>query len=82
MVSESLTNIAKHARATCAEVSVRTVGGLLSIRVVDDGVGGAGEKHGSGLRGLRQRVAAVDGVLTLDSPVGRGTSIEVELPCE
>jgi signal transduction histidine kinase len=82
VVSESLTNVAKHAHATCAVVSVRTVGGLLYMSVVDDGVGGAGERDGSGLRGLRQRVAAVDGVLTVDSPVGRGTSIEVELPCE
>ncbi|MBP2336770.1 signal transduction histidine kinase [Saccharothrix coeruleofusca] len=82
VVSESLTNIAKHARATRVEVSVRRTGGSLSIQVVDDGVGGAGERDGSGLRGLRQRVASVDGALVLDSPAGGGTSIRVELPCE
>jgi signal transduction histidine kinase len=82
VVSESLTNIAKHAQAERAEVSVRRVGDRLHIRITDDGQGGAGERDGSGLRGLRQRVAAVDGVLIVDSPVGAGTSIRAELPCE
>ncbi|GAA3849240.1 sensor histidine kinase [Saccharothrix violaceirubra] len=86
VVSESLTNIAKHAQAKSVEVSVRTVGGRavggrLSVEVVDDGVGGAVERDGSGLRGLRQRVAAVDGALVVDSRPGRGTTIRAELPC-
>jgi signal transduction histidine kinase len=87
IVSEALTNVAKHARASRAEVTVRRDGDLLRIAVTDDGRGGAvpgvrGDGPGSGLRGLAQRAAAVDGTLTIDSPPGGPTVITAELPCE
>jgi len=92
IVSESLANIAKHARATHAEVSVTRQGNRLQITVADDGVGGAaipppgdgpaGAWSGTGLRGLVQRAAAVDGTLSIDSPPGGPTVITAELPCE
>jgi signal transduction histidine kinase len=84
IVSEALTNVAKHAQATRAEVTVVREGDLLRIEVTDDGRGGAVPAHhdGTGLRGLAQRAAAVDGTLTIDSPPGGPTVIAVELPCE
>jgi signal transduction histidine kinase len=87
-VSEALTNIAKHARASRAEVDVRQTRGRtgagrqLRITVTDDGVGGADAAKGSGLAGLRQRAASVDGSLTMASPLGGPTILTVELPCE
>ena len=88
IVSEALTNVAKHAQATQAEVTVIRDGDVLRIAVTDDGSGGAvpaegdGAAAGSGLRGLAQRAAAVDGTLTIDSPPGGPTVIAAELPCE
>jgi signal transduction histidine kinase len=83
VVSEALTNVAKHARASSCEVTVRRNGDVLGIVVSDDGVGGASEgQGGSGLRGLAQRAAAVDGRMEVDSPPGGPTRITVELPCE
>lgn len=81
VVAEALTNVARHAQATRAEVTVTETDGRLVVRVVDDGRGGATALPGSGLAGLRDRVAAVDGTLTLDSPPGSGTAVTVELPC-
>jgi signal transduction histidine kinase len=80
-VSEALANVAKYARATRAEVSVERSNGTLSIRVSDDGVGGADPGAGSGLRGLIDRVSAIGGELEVDSPAGLGTTIRVMLPC-
>jgi signal transduction histidine kinase len=88
IVSEALTNVAKHAQATQAEVTVTGDGDVLRIAVTDDGSGGAvpaeddGAGAGTGLRGLAQRAAAVDGTLTIDSPPGGPTVIAAELPCE
>ena len=82
IVSEALTNVAKHAHASHAEVTVERDGDRLRISVSDDGRGGARLDGGSGLRGLAQRVAAVDGTLRVDSPPGGPTRIQVELPCE
>ena len=84
IVSEALANVAKHAQATRAEVTVVRDGGLLRIEVTDDGRGGAvpARSDGTGLKGLAQRAAAVDGTLTIDSPPGGPTVISVELPCE
>ena len=84
IVSEALTNVAKHAQATRAEVTVTRDGDVLRIAVTDDGSGGAvpAEGDGTGLRGLAQRAAAVDGTLTIDSPPGGPTVIAAELPCE
>jgi len=80
VVAEALTNVAKHARATRAVVSVDRRGDTLSVVIRDDGIGGA-DPRGQGLSGLADRVAGVDGRLTVDSPAGAGTVIEVELPC-
>ena len=83
VVSETLTNVARHSGASRAEVTVERHGGRLRIVVADDGRGGASASgDGSGLRGLAQRAAAVDGALTVDSPSGGPTAITVELPCE
>jgi len=79
-VAEALTNAAKHARASAADVEVAADGGVLRVCVRDDGRGGAGFGHGSGLVGLRDRVEALGGQIFLDSPRGAGTSLRVELP--
>lgn len=81
VVSESLTNIARHSGATRAAVHVERAGDRLLIAVSDDGRGGATEQPGGGLAGLRDRVAAVDGTFRLQSPSSGGTSITVEVPC-
>ncbi|WP_344656927.1 sensor histidine kinase [Catenulispora subtropica] len=84
VVSEALTNVVKHARATRAEVIVEQIGGTLLVVVTDDGVGGAelgAATQGTGLAGLAKRVASVDGTLSCHSPVGGPTVITVELPC-
>jgi len=80
VVAEALTNIAKHAQASHAEVHVDRTGDLLRILVRDNGIGGA-DPAGQGLAGLARRVAGVDGRLSVDSPAGGPTSIEVQLPC-
>ncbi|GIH89748.1 sensor histidine kinase [Planobispora siamensis] len=80
VVSEALTNIAKHARASGAEVVVDGHEGLLRVAVRDDGRGGADAAGGTGLRGLAQRVGSVDGRLHIDSPPGGPTVIRAELP--
>lgn len=80
-VAEALTNIAKHSGASRATVTVRAPGPRLLLRVTDDGRGGADEHGGSGLTGIRRRVAAHDGSLRLTSPAGGPTVVEVELPC-
>ena len=82
VVSEALTNVAKHAHASHCEVTVERCSDRLRIVVSDDGEGGATPANGSGLLGLAQRAAAVDGTLTIDSPAGGPTRITVELPCE
>ncbi|WP_443063321.1 sensor histidine kinase [Streptomyces sp. NBC_00445] len=81
VVAEALTNIAKHSQADNATVTVRSRGGLLRLTVTDDGRGGADEEGGSGLTGIRRRIAALDGTLAVTSPPGGPTTLEVELPC-
>ena len=81
VVSEALANVAKYARAGRATVRVERAGGLLLLEVSDDGVGGAEPGAGSGLRGLSDRVAALDGALEVISPPGGGTRLRVQLPC-
>ncbi|MFJ2741782.1 histidine kinase [Streptomyces sp. NPDC087440] len=81
VVSEALTNIAKHAHATRAEVTAFRLGEILRVTVTDDGTGGADPSAGTGLRGLTQRVASVDGTFRLSSPTGGPTVMTVELPC-
>ena len=82
VVSESLTNVARHSGARNVTVYVEQSGDRLKVAVVDDGRGGAIEAAGSGLTGLRDRVAAVEGRFTMTSPPGGGTTIAVEVPCE
>ena len=81
VVSEALANVAKYSQATAASVTVRRSNGRVAVEVADDGVGGADAARGSGLRGLADRVAALDGTLSVESPVGRGTRLRVEIPC-
>jgi signal transduction histidine kinase len=81
VVAEGLTNVAKYAHAARATVSMRRTNGRLLLEVADDGVGGAAATAGSGLHGLSDRVAALDGKLELASPPGGGTRLRIELPC-
>ncbi|MFB4302727.1 sensor histidine kinase [Actinomadura sp. NTSP31] len=81
VVAEALTNVAKHSGARTASVTVRREGARLLIRVRDDGKGGADAGRGSGLAGIRRRVAALDGTARIDSPDGGGTTLEADLPC-
>ena len=80
VVAEGLTNVIKYANATKATVSVRRRGGMLEVVVGDDGVGGARIDAGSGLRGLSDRLAALEGELELDSPLGEGTRLSARMP--
>ncbi|MCZ2819387.1 sensor domain-containing protein [Modestobacter sp. VKM Ac-2977] len=80
-VAEALTNVSRHSGAGRAAVEVRLREQRLCVRVTDDGVGGAVEGAGSGLVGIRRRVEAHDGTLTLTSPPGGPTTLTVELPC-
>ncbi len=82
VVAEALTNIAKHAGATRAAVTVARQNGHLKVQVTDDGIGGADAGRGTGLTGLVDRVTAVDGSIHLSSPPGGPTILTVELPCE
>jgi signal transduction histidine kinase len=81
VVSEALTNIAKHAGATAARVDVHDDGRRLVVEVADHGRGGA-DASGGGLTGLRHRVEALDGTLLISSRSGGGTLVRAELPCE
>jgi signal transduction histidine kinase len=80
VVAEALTNVARYARAEHAEVRVTREDGRLTVLVADDGVGGADLTGGSGLRGLADRIAALDGRLEVDSPPGGGTRVRARIP--
>jgi signal transduction histidine kinase len=80
VVAEALTNTAKHAQAPHSWVALRNEQRALVVRVVDDGRGGA-DAQGAGLAGLRARVEALDGSMSVQSPPGGGTVVEVRLPC-
>jgi signal transduction histidine kinase len=80
VVAEALTNVVKYARASAVEVGVRCVDGDVLVEVADDGVGGVDVTAGSGLRGLQDRLAAVDGRLAIDSPPGGGTRLRARIP--
>jgi signal transduction histidine kinase len=82
VVSEALANTAKHARASIAHVELRAADGRLQLSVSDDGVGGASNDDGSGLVGLTDRVEAVGGTILVESPLGQGTRLEVDLPID
>jgi signal transduction histidine kinase len=80
VVSEALTNVVKHARADSAEVWARVDAGELRLEVRDDGLGGAQAGEGTGLGGLADRVSALGGQLTVESPPGAGTRVSAQLP--
>ena len=80
VTAESLTNVAKYAGAMSAGVSLDVDHGRLRLLVRDDGAGGADPSAGTGLRGLRDRVEALDGELHVDSPPGLGTTVIAEIP--
>jgi signal transduction histidine kinase len=80
IVSEALTNAAKHARATVVHVDVETKDVIARLSITDDGVGGADLERGSGLIGLKDRVEALNGRIEISSPPGRGTSLRVTIP--
>jgi signal transduction histidine kinase len=82
VVSEALTNIAKHADASAAQVAVEARDGVLELSIRDDGRGGAEAGHGSGLIGLADRVDALEGTIDVASPIGEGTTLHVTLPVE
>jgi signal transduction histidine kinase len=81
VVAESLTNVARYSQASHAEVKITRDDGRLVVEVRDDGIGGADPARGSGLRGLADRVGAVDGRIAVESPEGEGTTVHVEIPC-
>jgi signal transduction histidine kinase len=80
VVAEALANAAKHSRAQQVRIRIEASADLLRLEVTDDGVGGA-DPNGSGLLGLRRRVAALDGALQVTSPAGGPTTVRAELPC-
>ena len=81
VVSEALTNVAKHAHATRAHVAIARSGDRLVAEIRDNGQGGADPDRGSGLRGLRDRVEGLGGSIWVISPPGGPTSVSVEMPC-
>jgi signal transduction histidine kinase len=81
VVSESLTNATKHAHATRVTVDVGVIDGTLVAEIVDDGIGGADSEGGAGLRGLADRVEALNGRLRIWTAAGKGTRVRAELPC-
>ena len=81
VVAEALTNVARYADASKAEVSVSRTNGRVEVEVRDDGVGGADPGVGTGLRGLSDRVAALNGRLKVESPAGEGTVVRAVIPC-
>jgi signal transduction histidine kinase len=80
VVAEALTNAQRHARANQIAIRVIESGRILRIEVADDGAGGADERNGSGLQGLRDRVEAMGGALRVASTPGRGTLVRAEIP--
>lgn len=81
VVAEALTNVARHANATRAKVAIARAGERLVVEIRDDGIGGADASQGTGLQGLRDRVAGAGGSMYVISPDGGPTTISVELPC-
>jgi signal transduction histidine kinase len=81
VAAEALTNALKYAQATAVTLRAQQEGDDIVVEIADDGVGGADEAWGSGLRGLNDRVTALDGALTVISPPGRGTFVQATIPC-
>ncbi|GAB2742108.1 sensor histidine kinase [Amycolatopsis magusensis] len=81
VVNEALTNVVKHSGATGAQVTVTRIGDTLSVIVLDNGRGGVSEERGTGVAGMRRRIAALDGQFMVDSPVGGPTVVAMDCPC-
>jgi signal transduction histidine kinase len=81
LVAEALTNVVRYAQASEARVTVRREPELVVVEVHDDGIGGADMAAGTGLRGLADRIAALEGTLRVHSPAGKGTHVEARIPC-
>ena len=81
-ISEALTNVSKHASASEVSIELERSDGLLTIVVSDDGIGGADQRKGSGLAGLADRLAALDGTVNVDLSVLKGTRLVARIPCE
>jgi signal transduction histidine kinase len=81
VVAEALTNVLKYARASHAAIRAHLENDNVVVELQDDGVGGADERQGTGLQGLRDRVGALDGTLSVISPVGQGTIVRARIPC-
>jgi PAS domain S-box-containing protein len=81
LAAEALTNVVRYARATRADVRVFRTDAAIAIEISDDGVGGVDAESGSGLRGMADRLAALDGTLTVASPAGEGTLVRGVIPC-
>jgi signal transduction histidine kinase len=82
LVAESLANVGKYAQASLVSVEVNRRGHKIVVEVADDGIGGADTERGSGLRGLADRIEALEGRLRIWSPSGGGTRLRAEIPCE
>ena len=80
LVSEALTNVAKHAHASVVHVDLDAEDAMVKLSVRDDGVGGAHPEQGSGLIGLRDRIEALSGKIDIASPEGKGTTLLVKIP--
>jgi signal transduction histidine kinase len=80
VVSEALTNAVKHSRATEITVHLRLANGRLAIEIQDDGIGGAQVGGGGGMRGIIDRVEALGGEVSVESPSGGGTRIAADIP--
>jgi signal transduction histidine kinase len=81
VVAEALTNVVKYAEASSVAVSIERVNGRAIVEIADDGIGGADPSGGSGLRGLVDRVEALDGLFLVESAPGKGTRVRAEFPC-
>ena len=82
VAAEAFTNAAKHANASAVDILIEEADGTLTVQVRDDGAGGADASRGSGLTGLRDRVEAVGGSMSLDSAAGAGTVLTARLPVD
>ena len=81
LVAEALTNVVRYADATRADVKTSLEDNTLTVTIQDDGRGGADPQSGSGLRGMQDRLAALDGTLEIVSPPGAGTLVKAVIPC-
>jgi signal transduction histidine kinase len=81
VVAEALANAAKHAHAAAVQIQIERLATHVRVVVTDDGIGGADPGTGSGLTGLADRVATLDGAFAVDSPPGQGTRVRAEIPC-